>query len=58
MKISVEIEIDKPKDLVWSAITNIENWPKMITGIIDLKVLKKTRKRYCRTKMDRNSEII
>jgi len=58
MKISVEIEIDKPKDLVWYAITDSENWSNIITGIIDLKVLKKTRKRYCRTKMDRNSEII
>ena len=44
MKISVEIEIDKPKDLVWYAITDIENWSNMITGIIDLKVLKKPEK--------------
>jgi carbon monoxide dehydrogenase subunit G len=41
MKISVDIEIDKPKDLVWSAISDIENWANMITGIIDLKVIKK-----------------
>ncbi|MDG2090134.1 MAG: hypothetical protein P8J61_03355 [Gammaproteobacteria bacterium] len=41
MKISVDMEIGKPKDLVWAAITDIENWTNMISGIIDLKVLKK-----------------
>ena len=41
MKISVNVEIAMSKDLVWTAITDIENCPNMITGIIDLKVLEK-----------------
>ena len=39
MKISVDIEIDSPKNKVWTAITEINNWSDMISGIIDLKVL-------------------
>ena len=41
MNISVTVDIDKPKHLVWEAITDIENCPDMISGIIDLKVLQK-----------------
>jgi len=39
MKVLVDIEIDKPKDVVWSAITDIENSPDMISGILALKIL-------------------
>ena len=39
MKVTVDIEINKPKSLVWSAITDIENSPKMISGITALKIL-------------------
>ena len=39
MDIEVDIRIGKPKEVVWSAITNIENFSSMISGIIDLNVL-------------------
>lgn len=39
MKMSVSVTIDSPKETVWDAITDINNCPKMITGIIDLKIL-------------------
>lgn len=39
MKISVDIEIDSPKNKVWTAITDINNSTNMISGIIDLEVL-------------------
>ena len=45
MKISVDVGINKPKELVWTAITDIENSTKMITGIIDLMVLEINRVR-------------
>lgn len=41
MKITVDIEINKPKALVWSAIIDIENSPKMISGITGLKILER-----------------
>ncbi len=41
MKISVSVEIERTKDVVWKAITDIEHCTDMITGIIDLKVLNK-----------------
>lgn len=39
MKISTSIEIVAPKEVVWAAITNIEEAANMITGIIALEVL-------------------
>ena len=39
MEISVEVEIDSPKSKVWTAITNIQNCEKMISAIINLKIL-------------------
>ena len=39
MKIAVDIEIEKPKETIWSAITDIENFSNMISSIIDLKIL-------------------
>lgn len=39
MNVSVEIEITKPKEIVWSAITDIQNSGKMISGIISVEVL-------------------
>lgn len=41
MKISVETTINSSKDKVWSAISDIENAPEMISGIIGLEVLEK-----------------
>ena len=41
MEISVDVEISKPKNVVWTAITDIENCINMISGIIELKVLEK-----------------
>mgnify|MGYP000327239930 CR=1 FL=1 len=41
MKISVDTEISSSKDKVWAAISNIENAPDMISGIIALEVLHK-----------------
>ncbi len=39
MNISVDIKIEKPKQAVWSAITDIKNCEKMISNILDLKIL-------------------
>ena len=39
MKVTVDIEINKAKALVWSAITDIENSPKMISGITGVKIV-------------------
>lgn len=41
MKITVQIQIDKSKEAVWSAISDIENSAQMISGIIKLTVLEK-----------------
>lgn len=40
MKVSVDIEIAVPKEVLWSAITDIENCSKMISSIIDLQILR------------------
>lgn len=42
MKLSVDIEIEKPKEAVWSAITDIENCDNFISAIVDLKILNKS----------------
>ncbi len=39
MKTSVSIEIDKPKEDVWKAITNFENCPSYISAIMSLEIL-------------------
>ena len=41
MKLSVDIEIEKPKEDVWAVITDIENCDNFISAIIDLKILNK-----------------
>ena len=41
MKVSVDIEIEKPKEAVWAAITDIENCDNYISAIVDLKILNK-----------------
>jgi uncharacterized protein YndB with AHSA1/START domain len=39
MKVTAEIEIARPREIVWAAITDIEQWTSMVTGIIDVKIL-------------------
>lgn len=39
MKVVVDIEIEKPKEIIWSAITGIENCSNMLSSIIDLNIL-------------------
>ena len=39
MKISVDTEITKPKEVIWSTITEIENCSNIISSIIDLQIL-------------------
>jgi len=39
MKVVVDIEIAKPREDIWSAITDIENCARMISAIIDLEIL-------------------
>jgi len=39
MKVSVDIEIAKSKEIVWSAITDIENCSNFISSIIDIQIL-------------------
>jgi len=41
MNVTVDIEIQKPQEAVWAAITDIENCPDFISEIIDLKILNK-----------------
>jgi len=41
MVVTVDIEIDKPKDLVWNAITDIDNCENMISGIKKITILNK-----------------
>lgn len=41
MKINVNVDIEKPIEIVWHTITDIENSIDIITGIVDLKVLNK-----------------
>ena len=39
MDVSVEVDILAPKDLVWDAVTNIDQWEGMISGIMSLEIL-------------------
>ncbi len=39
MQLAVDIEISKPKGVIWAAITDIENCSDMISSIIDIEVL-------------------
>ncbi|NKQ37948.1 MAG: hypothetical protein HF967_00440 [Methanosarcinales archaeon] len=39
MKVVVDIDIEKPKQIIWAAITDIENCSNMISSIIDLSIL-------------------
>ena len=41
MKISVDTEINSSKDKVWTVITDFENSPNVISGIVGLEVLEK-----------------
>jgi len=41
MKVTAEIEISRPAEIVWAAITGIENWTSMITSIIDINIIHK-----------------
>ncbi len=41
MQVSTSIEIAKPKVIVWTAITDIENSAKMISSIISIELLQK-----------------
>jgi len=39
MNITVDVEIAKPKEIIWNAITDIENSSNMISSILDIEVL-------------------
>jgi hypothetical protein len=39
MKVTAEIEIARPREIVWTAITDIEKWTRMVTSIIDIEIL-------------------
>jgi hypothetical protein len=41
MKVTAETTISRPREIVWSVITDIENWTGMIANIIDIKILNK-----------------
>ena len=41
MNITAEIEISRPKEVVWDVITDIENWTGMVTNIINVRILNK-----------------
>ncbi len=44
MIVSVDIEIAKPKEVIWAVITNIENSSNIISGIISLQILNQPEK--------------
>jgi hypothetical protein len=39
MEATAEIEIARPREIVWAAITDIEKWTSMVTSIIDIRIL-------------------
>jgi hypothetical protein len=39
MEVAAEIEIARPREIVWAAITDIERWTSMVTSIIGIKIL-------------------
>lgn len=39
MKVTVDIEISKPKNIIWAAITDIENCSNIISSIIGLEII-------------------
>ena len=41
MIVTVDIKIEKPKDSVWSAITDFENWESMISSILKIVIINK-----------------
>ena len=41
MIVTVDIKIEKSKDSVWRAITDIENWQSMISSILKIVVINK-----------------
>lgn len=41
MKVTAEIEIFRPREIVWAVITDIENWTSMITNITGINILNK-----------------
>ncbi len=41
MIVTVDIKIEKSKDSVWKAITDIENWQSMISSILKIVILNK-----------------
>lgn len=41
MKVTTEIEISSPREIVWAVITDIENWTSMISNISDIKIINK-----------------
>jgi hypothetical protein len=41
MIVTVDIKIEKSKDSVWRAITDIENWQSMISSILKIVILNK-----------------
>ena len=41
MKVTAEIEISRPREVVWAAIVDIENWTCMVSSIINIKIINK-----------------
>ena len=41
MNVTVDIEIKRPKELVWQVITDIDNWQNVISSILKINVLNK-----------------
>jgi len=41
MKLCVDVEINSPKDKVWSVVSDIENCSSVISAIVDLEILEK-----------------
>ncbi len=45
MIVRVDIKIDRSKESVWRAITDIENWQSMISSIMKIDILNKPERR-------------
>ncbi|MCW8860019.1 MAG: SRPBCC family protein [Deltaproteobacteria bacterium] len=57
MIVSAEIVINKSKDSVWKAITDIENWKKMLSSIIKINILYKPSEDFVGLKWEETREM-
>lgn len=57
MKVTVDIEINKSKDSVWKAITDIDNCESMISSIVKINILHKPSEDFVGLKWEETREM-